>query len=174
MTGVTYSTMGDHTHADLVCEMMGALYAEDAPAPGCPPRNFRVTIDHLLAHPDRGRVVLIAEGSSVCGYALLIPFWSNEFGGIVVHVDELFVVPAARGRGIGGGLFAMVEQQRPFDAVAVLLEVSPTNGRARRLYESLGFHERANRTLAIRLPNAAATLPLRVGMEDEDDEEPRH
>jgi ribosomal protein S18 acetylase RimI-like enzyme len=163
MTGVTYSAMGDDSHAELVCDMMRALYAEDAPSSGYVPRNFRATIDHLLAHPDHGRVVLLTEGSSVRGYALLIPFWSNEFGGIVVHVDELFVAPAARGRGIGGGLMAMLERERPFGAVAVLLEVSPANSRARRLYESLGFRERANRILALRLPGAKATEPPRVG-----------
>jgi ribosomal protein S18 acetylase RimI-like enzyme len=163
MTGVTYSAMGDDSRADVVCDMMRALYAEDAPSSGYTPRNFRATIDHLLAHPDHGRVVLLTEGSNVRGYALLIPFWSNEFGGTVVHVDELFVAPAARGRGIGAGLFAILERERPFGAVAVLLEVSPANGRARRLYESLGFRERANRIMALRLPDAAAPEPSGVG-----------
>lgn len=148
----TYRTMTDRTHADAVCEMMGRLYAEDAPASGQVPRNFRATIDVLLADPSRGRVVLLVAADAVCGYALLIPFWSNEMGGTVVTVDELYVVPEHRGRGVGRGLFGLIERERPYDAVAVFLEVSASNVRARWLYESLGFTERTNRTLAYRLP----------------------
>jgi hypothetical protein len=30
------------------------------------------------------------------GYALLIPYWSNELGGTLLYVDEIFVIPEAR------------------------------------------------------------------------------
>ncbi len=144
---VQYLTMTNLAHADAVCGMMEAYYIEDAPASGARPRAFRRTIECLLGHPDRGRVVLLQEGGTVVGYALLVPYWSNEFGGTALFVDELYVVPAARGRGIGRGLFAAVERDRPYDAVAVCVEVTPANGRARRLYESIGLGERANATL---------------------------
>lgn len=154
----TYRTMNDRTHADAVCEMMGRLYAEDAPASGNIPRDFRATIDYLLGDPARGRIVLLTADAAVCGYALLIPFWSNEMGGPVVTVDELFVAPDRRGRGIGRGLLAWVERERPYGAVAVFLEVSASNGRARKLYESLGFSERSNRTLTRLIPNSRARV----------------
>lgn len=154
----TYQTMTDHAHTDDVCEMMGRLYAEDVAVSGDMPRDFRATIDYLLCDPARGRVVLLLDAGAVCGYALLIPFWSNEMGGVVVTVDEVFVVPERRGRGIGRGLFALIERDRPYGAVAVFLEVSASNGGARRLYESLGFRERSNRTLAYRLPAMTPTV----------------
>lgn len=152
MSDFTSRTMTDPAEADLVCGMMRSLYAEDAPASGDTPRDFRATVEYLLSRPDHGRVVLIAEGGTVCGYALLIPFWSNEMGGVVVTVDELYVLPEHRGRGLGRALFAVIGRDRPYDAVAVFLEVSAANSRARRLYEALGFVERTNRTLALRLP----------------------
>ena len=154
----TYQTMSDRTHADAVYEMMERLYAEDAPASGNIPRDFRATLDYLLGDPARGRIVLLTEDAAVCGYALLIPFWSNEMGGVVVTVDELYVEPDRRGRGVGRGLFAWIEQERPYGVVAVFLEVSASNDRARRLYESLGFSERSNRTLARLLPNDSARV----------------
>lgn len=130
---VEYHTMTEPTHAGAVCELMRGLYAEDVAASGDIPRAFRRTVDHLLAHPDHGRVVLATAGGTVAGYALLIPYWSNEFAGRVLFVDELFVRPGFRGRGIGGGLVRAVLRERPYDAVAVFLEVSPANARARRL-----------------------------------------
>ncbi len=86
----------------------------------------------------------------MCGYALLIPYWSNEYGGFLVYVDELYVVAEARCQGVGRGLFPWLRSERPFGAVGILLEVSPQNHRARRLYELLGFTDRENRTMAIR------------------------
>lgn len=154
---VEYLTMTGPAHADTVCDMMGGLYAEDVAASGNIPRSFRLTVDHLLAHPDHGRVVLAVAGGAVAGYALLIPYWSNEFAGRVLFVDELFVRPDARGRGIGGGLIRAVLRGRPYEAVAVFLEVSPANARARRLYEALGFRERANHTLVHPLRPAPPT-----------------
>ena len=89
-------------------------------------------------------------------YALLIPYWSNEFGGTIVHVDEMFVAPALRNRGIGRNFFRYLDETRPFDAVALALEVSPTNAGARRLYESLGFTLRENAPLTYRFAEATS------------------
>ncbi len=149
---IEYLTMTDNTHAPAVVKMMNALYAEDtveaAPAPPDPAGTVRA----FLARPERGRIIVFAEGGTVHGYALLVPFWSNEYGGVVVFVDELYVTPDARGRGVGRGLFAFIARERPFAAVAVFLEVSPENVPARGLYESIGFRQRRNATLSHRLP----------------------
>lgn len=60
-------------------------------------------------------------------------------------------LPDARNRGIGRSFFRNLDETRPFEAVALALEVSPGNHRARRLYESLGFRPRRNSTLTRRL-----------------------
>jgi ribosomal protein S18 acetylase RimI-like enzyme len=85
------------------------------------------------------------------GYALLIPYWSNEFGGVLLFVDELFVLREVRNRGIGHSFFRFLTPDRPFDAVALGLEVSPHNAKARRLYESLGFKPRKTSVLVLPL-----------------------
>ena len=56
-----------------------------------------------------------------------------------------------RGRGIARAFFAFIERDRPFDAVALSLEVSPKNTRARALYEGLGFEARHFRMMTRRL-----------------------
>ena len=85
------------------------------------------------------------------GYALLIPYWSNEFGGTLLFIDELFVIAQARSRGIARQFFAFLAASRPFRAVALALEVDPTNERAKNLYESIGFECRPYSTLTYRL-----------------------
>jgi len=143
--------MTDRTHAAQVLRMMRELYETDAPELDVDPEKFPLTLDRLLADPARGRVVLFVEGDAVAGYSLLIPYWSNEFAGTVLIVDELLVEQAFRGQGIASAFFRFLEQERPFDAVTLALEVSPKNARARGLYESMGFEERYLRTMTRRL-----------------------
>jgi GNAT superfamily N-acetyltransferase len=122
--------------------MVVALYAED-PAPVQVTRaQIERTLDELAAHPVRGCCLVWDSGDGAEGYALLCSFWSNELGGEVCIVDELYVQPRARGNGaattlvlgLGSGAWPWFR-----DAVAVELEVTPSNVRARALYERLGF-----------------------------------
>lgn len=143
-----YVAMTDMTHADAVVAMMNGLHSEDAAAHPPDRTRFPETVRFLLSHPAMGRILLLMAGSELAGYAILIPFWSNEFGGPVLFIDELFVHVAWRNRGIARGLFELLEGERPFGARALFLEVSPSNVRARTFYESLGFAQRANTTMA--------------------------
>ena len=157
MSHVQFATMTDLGYeADVLC-MMEALYGEDEPASEVDRGKFPLTLHTLITEPARGRIVLFLEASTVRGYALLIPFWSNEFGGTVLLIDELFVKPEARNRGIGRGFIQFVGDARPFDAVAMMLEVSPTNTGARRLYESVGFSRRRNESYTYRFGHPVAT-----------------
>ena len=143
--------MNDLQHKAEVLAMMRELYSEDEAASPVDQSQFPLNIEVLMARPSRGRIVLFSEGGLLRGYALLIPYWSNEFGGTLLFVDEMFVIPEARNRGIGRSFFRYLEEVRPFDAVALALEVSPSNAGARRLYESLGFSLRKNSVLTCRL-----------------------
>ena len=72
---------------------------------------------------------------------MLIAFWSNELGGNICGVDELFVVPEYRSQGFGKSFFEALAQGDlwPTPIVGMALGVTPDNVRGRRLYERLGF-----------------------------------
>ena len=151
MIKIEFTVMTDLQRAEDLLSMMRALYAEDEAATPTDQSRFAANIEFLVSHPSRGRIVLFHAEGSLCGYALVVPYWSNEFGGTLLFIDEMFVVPEARNRGIGRSFFRDLDETRPFEAVALALEVSPGNHRARRLYESLGFRPRRNSTLKRRL-----------------------
>ena len=104
----------------------------------------RAALGPLLA-PDSsfGRVWLIRSAGRTVGYAAVCFGYSIEFAGRDAFLDELFVEEAARGRGIGRAVLALVQQQCAALGVGALhLEVARDNTRARRLYEALGFEPR--------------------------------
>jgi len=150
---MTDTQTGSEAAAEVI-EMMKALYAEDPFAPHARHDQFPRTLHHLLAYPAAGRVVLFLEQNAIRGYALLIPFWSNEFGGNVVVIDEIYVQPASRNRGIARAFFTFVADEKPFNAIALGLEVSPDNHAASRLYTSLGFTPRKTLAMTYRLPES--------------------
>lgn len=141
MDAINFSVMTDLEHRDDVVMMMRDLYEEDRGDFDVDPSRFASGVEHLIAHPSRGQIVLFSDGRAVRGYALLVPYWSNEFGGTLLFVDELFVVREFRSRGIGRSFFRYLEREQPFGPVALGLAVNPGNHRARRLYESLQFVE---------------------------------
>ena len=66
--------------------------------------------------------------------------WSNasKLSGRV-WIDELYVLPAFRGRGIGGSFFCWLHENIP--AARYRLETEPENERARNLYARYGYKE---------------------------------
>src|SRR5262249_14679820 len=127
----------DHAIADLCLE----LNREDPGPEPVPIEHMRATLAMLRRAPSRGCVVALDDAGHVAGYALLIAFWSNELGGEVCEIDEIFVLPPYRGHGHARTLLAAIERGELWSVpvVGLALGVSPTNARARRIYEELGF-----------------------------------
>jgi hypothetical protein len=121
MTTVDFNTMNDLKHQAELVAMMRALYSEDEAASPVDQSRCPLNIAFLISQPSRGRVVLFSEAWLLRGDALLIPYWSNEFGGTLLYLDEMFVMPEARNRGIGRSFFRFLDEEKPFDAVAVAL-----------------------------------------------------
>jgi ribosomal protein S18 acetylase RimI-like enzyme len=94
----------------------------------------------LLA--EREITVLLA-GEEPEGLALLRfrpAIWSR---GAEAHLQELYVIPALRGRGVGRALLeSVIEVSRERGADGIDLNTGETDRAARRLYESMGFTNR--------------------------------
>jgi GNAT superfamily N-acetyltransferase len=138
---------------EAVVSMCMALNVEDSGPTLVRPQQVRSTLAKLREKPGRGRTVVCDVGGRTVGYALLISFWSNELGGEVCNIDELFVAPRYRGRGLATVLFGSLAEGNPSlwptKPAALALEVSLQNERAHALYERLGFQ---GTNLSKRLP----------------------
>ena len=138
---------------EAIVALCRALYEEDPASKPVPESHHRRTLAVLRASPVRGRAVVLEEGG-VIGYAILAACWSNELGGEVLIIDELYVVPERRSRGHARALIESLRRGEgpwPGTPVALELEVTPDNARARALYERLGFKVKRNAVLRARL-----------------------
>jgi GNAT superfamily N-acetyltransferase len=91
-------------------------------------------------------------GGALVGYMVLTFGYSLEFGGRDALIDEFYVVPSARGTGIGTRAVAhAVEICRAVGVRNMHLEADYFNSRVHDFYKRLGFrdHERHLMTLSI-------------------------
>lgn len=130
------------TTADL--DVVGRLLHDfnrefDEPTPS--PAVLAGRLAHLLDHGD---TAIVVGGEGPHGVAVLRfrpALWSS---GLECYLAELYVVPARRGRGLGRALMdASLEEAVRRGADTMEIGVDEPDTAARRLYESLGFTNRA-------------------------------
>lgn len=103
-------------------------------------RGGRRALRELCAGTPHGRGYMIEHERHDVGYVVIGLGFSIEYGGIDAFLDEFYVEPAFRGRGIGTtALQALGSIARRLNVRALHLEAMPANDGAARLYERLGF-----------------------------------
>jgi ribosomal protein S18 acetylase RimI-like enzyme len=131
-----------------VAGMMKALYrALQLPDGYLTDAKIDATMKQLQVQPMHLSLEVFELDGRVVGYALLFKFWYNEFGGMVLNIDELFVEPDFRSKGIAARYLSLLQEREKRDYVALSLEVLPKNERAYSLYKRAGFNEKETVTL---------------------------
>jgi ribosomal protein S18 acetylase RimI-like enzyme len=92
-------------------------------------------------------IVVFRMERAIVGYAIVIYHWSNEYGGDIAFVDELFVKPGWRGKGIGSSVLEHIAAAKTRVFKGVQLEVHPANEKAPAFYRSQGYSSLKNRSL---------------------------
>lgn len=134
--------LGDQQELDSVVELMGLYYSEDL-GYTLPAEQARATLQALANSPATG-ALYVAEAPSapgpLAGYALVIRYLSNEYGGFVGYLDEFFLRPEARRQGHGSRLLTgLIDVAANSGLTALWLEAEPHNQAAQRLYARHGF-----------------------------------
>ncbi len=135
-------TLEPLTEASLTpyVRMVVQLYVDDPSSTVMTAERAERQARFMLAHPHVARPLLVLHDGLTVGYAVLVPFFSNEYGGQVGIVDELFVDAAHRNRGHGSAILDQIALwARDNGFVMLELEVNAANTRARALYERNGF-----------------------------------
>ena len=105
--------------------------------------RVELVLQRLLAEPALGAAwVAEAEGAPV-GYLIAVTVLSVEHQGLMAEIDEFFVLPEVRSKGLGARLLAVAENalmQR--GCVRLQLQLGTANETARAFYERRGYAAR--------------------------------
>ena len=122
---------------EIYLQMAHDFYHSEAVLHPVDDAHFPRAFDEMMRSEDYMTGLIFEAEGRVAGYALLCKTYSQEAGGMAVWIDELFVLPGFRSKGLGRQFFAELEQIVP--AARYRLEIEPDNVRAEKLYRSLGF-----------------------------------
>ncbi len=141
-----------HGDTSQLQAMVLALYREDPPGQKMSPRKLQRTIAELRAHPGKGTIAIMRVAEAIVGYAIVVYYWSNEYGGNIALIDELYVKPAWRRKGVGSSCLLHIAKRTRMNLKGMHLETTPSNRRARAFYSRHGFRVVANRHMFRELP----------------------
>lgn len=103
----------------------------------------RAVLRPLLEGIPHGCAYLIGPARAPLGYVIVTFGWSVEFGGLDGFIDELYIRPPVRGRGIATDvLISLPKALAAAGMKALHLEVDRSNDTAQRLYQRTGFRLR--------------------------------
>lgn len=122
---------------ELFLSMAKSFYSSAAVEHNIDARHFEITFDAIMAKNPFLRALII-EDKGVVGYALLSLTYSNEAGGMVVLIEELYVSEPHRGKGFAKEFFEFLEHEYPL-VKRFRLEVRKDNKKAIAFYRKLGY-----------------------------------
>ena len=93
----------------------------------------------LIADPEQGSLFVAAEDSELIGFAALGWKWASTRGARIGVMEDLFVDPGARGKGVADALIAAcAERCRERGAPVLEWVTAPDNERAQKVYDRQG------------------------------------
>ena len=113
------------------------FYHTDAVNAPVPFENYVGTFDEMMRSDRYLRGYIFEDEGESCGFALLSKTYSQEAGGISVTIEEIYIDPEHRDKGLATEFFAYLKSKQ--DIMRLRLEVEDYNVGAKRLYERMGF-----------------------------------
>ncbi|MBB5374105.1 GNAT family N-acetyltransferase [Acidocella aromatica] len=131
--------------AELLLQMSRDFHIED----GSPlDEAGEATLAHVAAGEALAPAYILELDGAPAGFFILTLGYSVENGGTDGFIDDIYLLPALRGRGLGRqGVALAIEAAREAGIRTLLLEVEAPNERAYSLYCKMGFTDTKRRLL---------------------------
>ena len=122
---------------EVYLAMAKDFYSSPAVLENIPEENITRSFIEFTGGTPFGDAFIFEENGDVIGYGVLAYTYSQEAGGKVVWLEEIYVCRECRGRGLGSEFIDFVLEKIP--AKRYRLETEPENEDAARLYIRKGF-----------------------------------
>lgn len=122
-------------------DMAKNFYCSDAVHHNIPETNISNTFNELMRSDNYAVGYIMEYENHTAGYALLTKTFSQEAGGMVLWIDEIYVMPEYRCRSLGHEFFSYLKNNLCDNVKRIRLEVEDSNKKAVSLYKSIGFED---------------------------------
>jgi len=123
--------------SEAVLDMMRVFYASEAVLSNGSEEIFKNDFETCIGESPYLEGYTFEDNSVICGYAMVAKSFSTEFGKPCLWIEDIYVKPEYRSRGMGGEFLDYIKQAYP-DCV-IRLEAEEENSNAIRVYEKHGF-----------------------------------
>ena len=123
---------------EIFIELEEKFYNSEAVIHPVPKDYIIRTFKEVISDSPYAKAYIIESDSNVAGYSQISLTYSSEVGGLVVLIEELFILDDFRNKGLGSEFLEFIEKEFP-EAKRFRLEVEKDNEGAKRLYETKGF-----------------------------------
>ncbi len=98
-------------------------------------------VDHPVpdSYLEKQELFILEWEGKVAGYGLIAKTFSQEAGGMVYWLEELYILEEYRSKGLGSEYFRYMEEHKEEGVTRFRLEVEKENERAWKLYKRQGY-----------------------------------
>lgn len=123
--------------ADEVLEMMRVFYTSEAVFTNGSEEIFRRSAELCVSGDPYIEGYVFEEDEKVLGYAMAAKSYSTEFGKHCIWIEDLYLKPEYRSKGIGSEFLKFIDKKYP--GYLIRLEVETENEHAVHVYKKNGF-----------------------------------
>lgn len=124
-------------HTDEVISMMNIFYHSSAVCTDGSDEIYRADVENCINDSPFLEGYVFEEEGSILGYSMLAKSFSTEFGKPCIWVEDIYLKPPYRDRGIGSSFLLFVSEK--YSDAILRLEVEKENARAVHVYQKNGF-----------------------------------
>ena len=139
---------------ELFLRLAREFYASDAVLHPIPDDFHAAAFEEMMRSDTYADGFLLLHDGVPAGYAMTAKTYSHEVGGLVVWIEEIYVSPSFRSKGLGREFFVFAENFYGDKMRRMRLETEPENTAAESLYRRLGFEELGYRPFVKEFPRS--------------------
>lgn len=122
-------------------KIMVEFYSSPALLHHTPETTLSKVIDDCVSDLPYIDGYVCVDGGIIAGYTMLSVGYSTEYGGISVMIEDIYIRPELRGKGVGSAFLRFIENAYRDTAVRLRLEVEQNNTNAIEVYKRNGYSE---------------------------------
>lgn len=127
--------------AKIVLSMMQVFYNSPAVLHQVSQEVLKCDIEACVNDNPYIEGFVFKEKENFAGYAMIAKSFSTEFGGLCIWIEDIYIQPEYRGRGIGTQFFQYLEKNFKEKTALFKLEVERSNTQAIAVYQKCGYQE---------------------------------